>query len=233
MNKYKIQTSAHTITNPRDNFNKDRYLLLDNWFVVADGISSKGENGAKAAQLVCDVINETNLEEVTSSKDLKSLLTDLSSQIRNFGGGTTFTSICIKNDHAILSHVGDSECYIITSDEKIQEITIPNTLAYAQYKQGLLELKDIKTAYYSNVLISYLGSSKLDLNLQIEKIPLNNVSHIILCSDGANIIPIEKLRQLVLNPESKNPAKDIACLASELGSRDDITVLTARFAHVV
>lgn len=48
MNKYKITTSAHTITNPRDNFNKDRYLLLDNWFVVADGISSKGENGAKA-----------------------------------------------------------------------------------------------------------------------------------------------------------------------------------------
>ena len=108
-----FQTFFHTITNPRDNFNKDRFLIKDNWFVVADGISSKGENGAKAAQLVCDVINGTDLEEMTSSKDLKSLFTDLSSRIRSFNGGTTLTSICIKNDNLILSHVGDSECYII------------------------------------------------------------------------------------------------------------------------
>jgi len=224
--------SSHTITNPRDNFNKDRFLIKDNWFVVADGISSKGEYGAKAAQLACDVINETDLEGVTSSKDLKSLFTDLSSRIRSFNGGTTLTSICIKNDNLILSHVGDSECYIINYDGEIKEVTIPTTLAYAQYKQGLLELKDVKTAYYSNVLISYLGSSKLDLNIQIEKIPLKNVAYVILCTDGANIVSIEKLKELVLN-DFENSAKEIACLAAEKGSRDDITVLTARFAHVV
>ena len=224
--------SFHTITNPRDNFNKDCFLIKDNWFVVADGISSKGENGAKAAQLACDVINETNLEEMTSSKDLKSLFTDLSSRIRNFGGGTTLTSICIKNDNLILSHVGDSECYIINHDGEIKEVTIPTTLAYAHYKQGLVELKDVKTAYYSNVLISYLGSSKLDLNVQIEKIPLKNVAYVILCTDGANVVSIEKIKELVLT-NFENSAKEIACLAAEKGSRDDITVLTVKFAHVV
>lgn len=227
-----LDFSSHTITNPRDNFNKDRFLIKDNWFVVTDGISSKGENGAKAAQLACDVINETNLEDMTSSKDLKSLLTDLSSQIRNFSGGTTLTSIFIKNDNLILSHVGDSECYIITHDKEIKEITIPTTLAYAHYKQGLVELKDVKTAYYSNVLVSYLGSSKLDLNIQIEKIPLKNVAYVILCTDGANIVSIEKIKELVLN-NFENSAKEIACLAAEKGSRDDITVLAVKFAHVV
>ena len=224
--------SFHTITNPRDNFNKDRFLIKDNWFVVTDGISSKGENGAKAAQLACDVINETNLEEMTSSKDLKSLFTDLSSRIRNFGGGTTLTSICIKNDNLILSHVGDSECYIIYNNGDIKEITIPTTLAYSQYKQGVIELKDLKTSYYSNVLISYLGSSKLDLNVQIEKIPLKNVAFVILCSDGANIVSTERSRELILK-DFENSSKNIACLAAELGSRDDITVLTVKFAHVV
>lgn len=224
--------SSHTITNPRDDFNKDRFMIKDNWFVIADGISSKGENGAKAAQLACDVINETDLEGMTSSKDLKSLLTDLSSQIRNFGGGTTLTSICIKNDNLILSHVGDSECYIINHDGEIKEVTIPTTLAYAHYKQGLVELKDVKTAYYSNVLISYLGSSKLDLNVQIEKIPLKNVAYVILCTDGANVVSIEKIKELVLT-NFENSAKEIACLAAEKGSRDDITVLTVKFAHVV
>lgn len=225
-------TSAHTITNPRDNFNKDRFLIKNNWFVVADGISSKGENGAKAAQLACDVINGTSLEEMVSSKNLKSLLANLSSQIRNFGGGTTFTSICIKNDNLILSHVGDSECYVIYNNGEIKEITIPTTLAYSQYKQGVIELKDLKTSYYSNVLISYLGSSKLDLNIQIEKIPLKNVAYVILCTDGANVVSIEKIKELVLT-NSENSAKEIACLAAELGSRDDITVLAVKFAHVV
>lgn len=224
--------SSHTITNPRDDFNKDRFLIKDNWFVVADGISSKGEAGAKAAQLACDVINESDLEEMTSSKDLESLLTDLSSQIRSFNGGTTLTSICIENDNLILSHVGDSECYIITHDKEIKEVTIPTTLAYAHYKQGLVELKDVKTAYYSNVLISYLGSSKLDLNIQIEKIPLKNVAYVILCTDGANVVSIEKIKELVLT-NFENSAKEIACLAAEKGSRDDITVLTVKFAHVV
>lgn len=231
MNNF-ITTSAHTIANPRDNFNKDRFLIKDNWFIVADGISSKGENGAKAAQLACDAINETSLEELTSSKDLKSLFTDLSSQIRNFGGGTTLTSICIENDNLILSHVGDSECYIITHDKEIKEVTIPTTLAYAHYKQGLVELKDVKTSYYSNVLISYLGSSKLDLNVQIEKIPLKNVAFVILCSDGANIVSTERFRELILK-DFENSSKNIACLAAELGSRDDITVLAVKFAHVV
>lgn len=229
----KIQTYSYTITNPRDNFNKDRFLIKDNWFVVADGISSKGELGADAADLAVQLIEGTSLEEIANSKDLKFLLTNLSSEIRNFGGGTTFTSLCIKNDHLILANTGDSECYII-SNNKIKEITKPHTLAFEQYLKGKLDKKDLKnTPYLSNVLTSYLGSSKLELNIQIEKFPLKNVDYVILCSDGANIVPIEQFRELVLNPISNNPAKDIALMAEQLGSTDDITVIVAKFASVV
>lgn len=229
-----ITTYSHTITNPRDNFNKDRFLIKDNWFVVADGISSKGTFGADAAELAIQVIQETNLENITAPKDLKSILENLSSQIRNFRGGTTLTSVCIKNDKLILANIGDSECYVISNSNRIKEITKPHTLAHEQYLKGRLDKKNLKnTPELSNVLTSYLGSSKLELNIQIEKIPLKNVNSIILCSDGANIVPIEKLRELVSNSNSENPAKDIALLAEKMDSTDDITVVVAKFAHVV
>jgi PPM family protein phosphatase len=232
---YKIQTYSHTITNPRDNFNKDAFLIKENCFVVADGISSKGEYGAQAAQLAIQKMAQTNLEELASSKDLKSLLTNLSQEIRNFGGGTTFTSLLIKNDNLILAHTGDSECYLIHEKTgKIKEVTKPFTLAFERFLKGTLDRKDLKnTPYQSNVLTSYLGSRSSETKFQIEKFPLKNVNSIILCSDGANIVPSEEMRDLVLNPNLENPAKDIALLAEQLGSKDDITVIVAKFAPMV
>jgi len=229
-----ITTSSHTITNSRDNFNKDAFLIKENCFVVADGISSKGSAGAEAAILATNRIKETNLEDIVAPKDLKEILSNLSSEIRNFGGGTTFTSICIKNDHLILAHTGDSECYVISNSGSIKEITKPFTLAHERYLKGSLDKKDLKnTPYCSNVLTSYLGARSNELKIQIEKVPLKNVSAIILCSDGANIVPSEKMRDLVKTPSSDNSAYDIATLAAELGSQDDITVITVKFAHVV
>ena len=233
MNGY--TTFSYSITNPRDNFNKDRFLIKDNWFVVADGISSKGEYGAQAAQLVVDVIEQTNLEEMCSSKDLKSLLQNISSEIRLFRGGTTCTSICIKNDNLILAHIGDSECYIIYENGVIKEITKPNSVAFEMFLKGTIDRKDVKTSYGSNILIAYLGMSEsFDKKFpQIEKIPLKNVSHVILCSDGANIVPSETIRGIVLNPSVENPAKEISELAQKMGSNDDITVVIVKFTTVV
>jgi len=227
-------TFSHTITNPRDNFNKDRFLIKDNWFVVADGISSKGEYGAQAAQLTVDRINETSLEEMCSPKDLKSLLQNISSEIKLFRGGTTCTSICIKNDNLILAHIGDSECYIV-SNSSIKEITKPNSVAFEMFLKGTIDRKDVKTSYGSNILIAYLGMSEsFDKKFpQIEKIPLKNVSHVILCSDGANIVPSETIRGIVLSENVENPAKEISELAQKMGSNDDITVVIVKFTTVV
>lgn len=230
-------TFSHTITNPRDDFNKDAFLIKDNWFVVADGISSKGEYGAQAAQLAVTTIAQTNLEEMSSSKDLKSLFQNLSSEIRSFYGGTTLTSICIKNDNLILAHIGDSECYVIRNSQ-IREITKPNTIAFENFLKGIIDRKDLKTSYGSNVLLAYLGmresfDHKNSSIPQIEKIPLKNVTHVMLCSDGANIVPSERLREIMTNEKIENPAKDIADLAAELGSKDDITVVVIKFIDVV
>ncbi len=227
-------TYSHTITNPRDNFNKDRFLIKDNWFVVADGISSKGEYGDQAAQLTVDRINETSLEEMCSPKDLKSLLQNISFEIRTFRGGTTCTSICIKNDNLILAHIGDSECYIV-SNGFIKEITKPNSVAFEMFLKGTIDRKDVKTSYGSNILIAYLGMSEsFDKKFpQIEKIPLKNVSHVILCSDGANIVPSETIRGIVLSENVENPAKEISELAQKMGSNDDITVVIVKFTTVV
>jgi hypothetical protein len=46
-----MKTYSYTITNPRDNFNKDRFSIKNNWFTVCDGVSSAGEKGARNPNL--------------------------------------------------------------------------------------------------------------------------------------------------------------------------------------
>lgn len=219
-----MKTFSYTITNPRDNFNKDRFLIKDDWFVVADGISSKGKLGADAADYAVETVNKTNSSEITTPNKLKNLIQVMSKEIRKFGGGTTFTSIMIKGRNLILGHTGDSECYLLYKNGSLIEITTPFTLAYEQFKKGFLDKEDLKISYYSNVLIDYLGAQIT--NPQIKSVFLENVVAIILRSDGANNVSDQETKRFILDSITEtNPAKAIAEKAAELGSKDDITVL--------
>lgn len=59
-----MKTFSYTITNPRDNFNKDRFSIKNNWFTVCDGVSSAGEKGARAAQYAIDAVDKMYLSEL-------------------------------------------------------------------------------------------------------------------------------------------------------------------------
>jgi serine/threonine protein phosphatase PrpC len=217
-----MKINTYTITNNRDGVNKDRFLIKNNWFTIADGVSSKGEAGALAAQIVIDEINKINLEEIKSNKDIKNLLNEINLQIRLINGATTCTSIILKNNKLILFHCGDSECYILSDCNFFSEITRPDTLAYANLNNGL-NLKDIKhIPHMSNVLLQCLNGK--DFIPQIRQFDLNHIKAIFLCSDGANIVPIEEIGTMLVSEE--NPAEIIAKKALQLESNDDITCIS-------
>lgn len=215
---------SYTITNPRDNLNKDRFLIKDNWFTVCDGVSSAGEKGARAAQLAVDAVNNKNLAELKTKRDLILFLNKINKEIGSFGGATTLTSVFFKNKKGILFHTGDSECYVINSNDEITELTIPFTYRYAKYLSGEVEKNTVKTGYLSNILAECLSGEKI--NPQILEFDLTTTKAILLCSDGANNVPETEMRNLILN--SNDPAKAISERAQELGSKDDITCIVVK-----
>ena len=64
------------------------------------------------------------------------------------------------------------------------------------------------------------------INPQILSFDLTITKSILICSDGANNVPEEDLKSLLLN--SSDPAESIAKRAAELGSRDDITCIVIK-----
>lgn len=224
-----MKTFSHTITNQRDNLNKDRFLIKEeeNWFTICDGVSANEEAGAKAAQIAIDGVKNTNIKDLNNRGKLKSFVEDLGKQIKTIGGATTFTSIFLKPERnkAILFHTGDSECYFVYDNSIIKEFTIPTSLAYQFYKNGKIPKENIKnTPHYSNVLLECLNGKPIEL--QITELSLKNVTHIILCTDGVNYVSPEMMASFL---SSKNPAKTICEKALELKSKDDITCVVIKF----
>lgn len=214
-----MKTFSYTITNPRDNFNKDRFSIKNNWFTVCDGVSSAGEKGARAAQYAIDAVDKMYLSELKTKKDITLFMKEMNTEIGRFEGATTFTSVFFKGKKGILFHTGDSECYIINKNNEIKELTTPFTVRYARYKLGEVEKDTVKTGYLSNWLSECLNG--YPINPQILEFDRNNTNALLLCSDGANNVPEEEMRSLILN--SLNPAESISKRAQELGSTDDIT----------
>lgn len=226
-----MQIFSHTITNPRDNINKDRFIIKteEKWFTICDGVSSKGLAGAKAAQIAIDNVKNTKISSLIDKTSIENFLKNTGDKIRKINGATTFTSIFLKEDKekAILFHTGDSECYFIYDNLEIKEWTIPTTLAYSHYKAGTLSKENIKnTPGFSNYLLECLGGKKCDP--QISQISTKNLKYIILCTDGVNVVSPENMVNIIKNFEAHNPAKLIAEKAQELESTDDITCLVIK-----
>lgn len=225
-----MKTYSHTITNSRDNLNKDRFIIKENekWFTIADGVSSKGEAGAKAAQISIDKVKNTKVSSLSNKSSINKFLVDCGENIKKIGGATTFTSIFLKNEKAILFHTGDSECYFVYSNWEIKEWTIPTTLAYGLHLNREIPKENIKnTPGYSNVLVECLGK---DCNPQITEILLNNVQAIILCTDGVNKISPHEMVNILQNVKvNDNPAKIICEKALQAKSDDDITCIVIKF----
>jgi len=217
-----MKINTCTLKNTYDDLNKDSFIVKDNWFVVADGVSSHGVAGAEASQMATDIVKDTDISTLKSKKYVRDFMFDLEKKISsNCDGSTTFTSAFIKNNKLVLAHTGDSECYIVYEDN-IKEITKPFCATYSLYTSGKMTLQEIKRARGSNILLECLGGGLV--NPQIEVFDLADAKGLILCSDGANYVLPEHMLE-IFRLYGDSAAQRICEEARQAGSSDDITVI--------
>lgn len=223
-----MQIFTHTITNPRDNINKDRFYIneKENIFIICDGVSSK-LNAGEAAQNVIDHVSKTTFPIQINKPFAIKLINELNDIVLKMRSGTTFTLLRLEGNEAALIHTGDSECYRI-KNEKIEELTIPFTLAAQSVKLGHLEKEYVKRGYGSNVLLESLGQTPI--NPQLKRINLTGTEGFILCSDGANYCETDIMLDIFSRFNFNNiiPAIAICENAKSNGSRDDITAMVIK-----
>jgi PPM family protein phosphatase len=69
---------------------------------------------------------------------------------------TTLVACALRHDQAIVSHVGDSRCYLVR-DGQAKQITQDHTWVNEQRKMGLISASEMAESESRHVLIRSLG----------------------------------------------------------------------------
>jgi serine/threonine protein phosphatase PrpC len=145
---------------------------------------------------------------------------------------TTLVACALRYDQAIVSHVGDSRCYLIR-DGRIRQLTQDHTLVNEQRKIGLISAGEIATSDARHVLIRSLGPD-LFVSPDTSAVTLQAGDILVLCTDGLH----DELREAEMAAivSQKKPAeelaRDLVARAVEIDGNDNTTAQVIRVRAV-
>ena len=206
--------------------------------VIADGVGGSAA-GEVASQLAVDTVGRY-LFAAGEPADLEAALRDALQTANHTihaeaaqdptraGMATTCTAAAIRDLELLVAHVGDCRAYL-AQNGRLRQITADHSLA-ADYERCGRALPPEKKSL-ANVLTRWLGT---DLEVEIDisaRLPLQEGSSVILCSDGLTKVVRE---DEILGHHQQPPdtvCRQLVDLARERGGPDNITVQVARICE--
>lgn len=146
------------------------------------------------------------------------------------GMGTTVAAVLVSGRRMVVGNVGDSRVYALT-DGKLRQITHDDSWAATLLAQEGSKGSDALAHHpMRNVLTNVLGArEQTDIHLTEEDLEQGDV--ILICSDGLHgVVDDDTLRGLMMDASDLQVlARKLVAMAVARGSRDNITVLVARY----
>jgi protein phosphatase len=125
---------------------------------------------------------------------------------------TTLVACALRHDQAVVSHVGDSRCYLIRNGVA-KQVTQDHSWVNEQRKMGLLSAQEAKESDSRHVLIRSLGPEMFvapDTNV----LTLLAGDVLVLCTDGLHDEMSDRIMAEIVSQK-----KDIQEIANELVAR--------------
>jgi serine/threonine protein phosphatase PrpC len=140
------------------------------------------------------------------------------------GMGTTCIALLVKDEMALIGHVGDSRCYLVRNGEGYQ-LTEDHSLVNEQVRAGLLTPEEARKSKLRNVITRSVGFEE-DVLVDLLGLETQPGDKFLLCSDGlSNLVGIDEIRDALGKlPLEEVPEKLIA-LANSRGGDDNATVV--------
>ncbi len=164
-------------------------------FAVADGVGGL-DLGEVASSIAISVLTE-EFEKAQSGAMLISLIPrliqhanaavhdrTLAPEFRGKRMATTVVACALRHDQAIVSHVGDSRCYLVRNGQA-KQITQDHTWVNEQRKMGLISANDISSSDTRHVLIRSLGP-EMFVSPDTTALTLLPGDILVLCTDGVH-----------------------------------------------
>jgi protein phosphatase len=156
----------------------------------------------------------------------------LASEYRGKKMATTLVACALRYDQAIVSHVGDSRCYLVRGG-KARQITQDHTLVNEQRKMGLITADDIASSDARHVLIRSLGP-EMFVSPDTTAVTLQPGDVLVLSTDGLHDeMHPETIAEIVSQKKNMDEiARELVTRAVEIDGGDNTTAQVIRVRGV-
>lgn len=145
------------------------------------------------------------------------------------GMGTTVVLMLLRDNQAIIGHVGDSRLYRLRNN-RLDLLTHDHSLLQEQVELGLITSEDAKVSHNRNLVTRALGvAEEVELELQKDQALPGDIY--LLCSDGLNDMVDDADIELVLSSLQANlplAARQLVMIANDNGGHDNVSVILAK-----
>jgi protein phosphatase len=148
-----------------------------------------------------------------------------------FGMGTTLTVALSVGADLMLYYVGDSRAYLFR-EGRLHRLTRDHTAAQELADAGEIAQEEVATHRLRHRLTRSLGTSKGEVQAELQHVGLVDGDRLLLCTDGlTDMVPDAKIAEVLGRLERSNEAcRALVDLALEAGGRDNVTVVVGRYA---
>ena len=159
----------------------------------------------------------------------------LATSLRGARMGTTFVACALRFDSAVVSHVGDSRCYLFRNiaGPTLSQLTRDHTMADEQMRMGILSKEEAATGDGRHVLTRSLGN-EMFVAADTVTVNIQPGDVIVLCSDGLHgYVSEPKIMQtLQAYADLNRAAAALVAAANETGGHDNVSVTLIRVRAV-
>lgn len=156
----------------------------------------------------------------------------LAPQYRGKTMATTLVACAVRHDQAVVSHVGDSRCYLIRGGQA-RQVTQDHTLVNEQRKMGILSASDAAESESRHVLIRSLGP-EMFVSPDTTAVTLQAGDVLVLCTDGLHDEMSEKaIAQIASQSKTADEiARELVARAVEIDGNDNTSAQVIRVRAV-
>ena len=212
-------------------------------FAVADGVGGM-DLGEVASATAVSVLSE-EFPKAQAGTMLISLLPrliqhanaavhdcTLAPEYRGKNMATTLVACALRYDQAIVSHVGDSRCYLVRGGNA-RQVTQDHTWVNEQRKMGLISAGEMADSESRHVLLRSLGP-EMFISPDTTALTLQPGDILVLCTDGLHDEMSDKSIAAIVsqNKSIDEIARELVARAVEIDGNDNTTAQVIRIRSV-
>ena len=211
-------------------------------FAIADGMGGHNK-GEVASQLAVDNIIEIFNEKLIQNDAIKieyiddiikqsyntvnSMIFEKSKEDEAFEGmGTTLTMAIVYKNKAYIANVGDSRCYIVRSDGKMEKITTDHSIVEEYVKANIITEEEARVHPDRNKITRAVGTEPVVI-VDIYTVDVNEGDKLLLATDGlTGAVDKDEIEKIFNeNNDADIISQRLIEVANEASGKDNVTVI--------